>query len=518
MGNNIQYLANKLAGNCIFINDKYKLLLISPQKCGSTSILKALYDQLVETSKEYEKIFSHEYTKELCIHSHLKSIQDCSPLNLKRIFSDQDYCKILVTRDPIDRLCSAICSKYLIESTPFYQREIKSKRASETPLSQPYIKAEDFLNDFNEIAHILLTKGSIFGNEKASHASPISEVVPKDILPFFDHIIDITKREGWTKLKESVNQHLSKHPEHPAIQDFPHINENPLNKSRRFLSNQNLIIAFKRYAADYENLEIDLLQPDQHQQVQPVDAELKALNMFLSLANRSADLFISGTKIIERTTEDKESTIDKLESTIEAAKNEYQSKLNAFHDSYQEELNSIQAKHQSKSALLEKAHQEQLKKIKNEHKSELAIQSEKHAKQSSDLRIKNEQLIYFEELSRKTAEHLLIESHQLKTLNRDHDSCNTTDSQLATYFPFYKETKELQSPDLARRAEKRIKNKNFRSAKELLIQAYCMDKSNQHLLLRAYAVSIKNPIFRYLFLCMTNHSQSKYIRLNGVNQ
>ena len=99
------------------------------------------------------------------------------------------------------------------------------------------------------------------------------------------------------------------------------------------------------------------------------DAELRALNMFLSLANRSVDLFNAGTKIIEKTAEDQELKINKLQSTIESAKDKYQSNLNAIQGSHQDELNSI----------------------KNKHKVELAIQSERHAKQSSDLRIKNQQ-------------------------------------------------------------------------------------------------------------------------------
>ena len=46
-----------------------------------------------------------------------------------------------------------------------------------------------------------MTKGPIFDNEKASHASPILEMVPKQILPFFNEITDITTSKGWTTLK-----------------------------------------------------------------------------------------------------------------------------------------------------------------------------------------------------------------------------------------------------------------------------------------------------------------------------
>ena len=137
MKDNLKQLSQNLAGWCTFISDKYRLLLIAPPKCGSTSIFKALYASLVEPSHAYERDFSHEYAKELCIHKHLKKSQYCSADNLRRIFADSSYKKILVVRDPIDRLCSAICSKYLIKSTPHYKHEIIEKRPNAKPFKQP---------------------------------------------------------------------------------------------------------------------------------------------------------------------------------------------------------------------------------------------------------------------------------------------------------------------------------------------------------------------------------------------
>ena len=402
MSDSIQHLSERLSGNCIFINDKYQILLIAPQKCGSTSIFKALYDQLVEPSRNYEKTFSHEYTRELCIHSHLSSTQNSTPANLQRIFADQNYKKILVTRDPIDRLCSSICSKYIIESTPFYQREIKAHRQDRKPLSYPYTNTSDFLDDFNEIANILLKKGTIYKDEKASHASPISEIIPREILPFFDDIVDITRKEGWARLRESINHHLLKYPDRPQIKIFPHVNENPLSKSRRFLSKQNTITAYERYSEDYTNLDLELSNSDGHQQNPPSDQEIRSLNTFISLANRAADIFNTG----------------KRKSTS------------------------------------------QIKQLKAQ-----------------------------EELSRRTAEELLAETHELKTLN----------SELKEKIERILNTNET-SIRLVRRAEAKIKNKNFRSAQELLIQAYLRNKRNFSILLRLTAVSIKNPTFRSLML------------------
>ena len=405
MSDSIQRLSERLSGYCIFINDKYQILLIAPQKCGSTSILKTLYDQLVEPSRDYEKTFSHEYTKELCIHKHLRSTQNSSPINLQRIFTDKHYKKILVTRDPIDRLCSSICSKYLLESTHFYQLEIKTKREDTETLMHPYTNTKDFLDDFNEIANILTTKYKLFEEEKPSHATPISEIIPKEVLPFFNHIIDISRKEGWSNLKEIINQHLCKHPDHPQIENFPHINENPLSNSRRFLTKENLIIANERYAEDYKYLNIERSSSDEHQQTPPSAQELRSLNTFISLANRAADLF---------------------------------------------SLGKIQQTWQMK------------------------------------------QLIAQEELSRRTAEELLAENHDLKLLNIE------TEERIERIL----NSKET-SNTLVRAAEKKIIHNRFRSARELLTQVYLRDKSNCRVLLRLLAVSIENPFLRSLMLLAT---------------
>ena len=416
MNKSIQYLSKRLSGNCIFIDDKHQILLIAPQKCGSTSILKALYDRLIEPSRAYEKTFSHEYTKELCIHKHLKSTQNSSAINLQRIFEDKNYKKILVTRDPVDRLCSSICSKYLLESTHFYQLEIYNKRANRKPLLQPYTSQEDFLKDFNEVATILTTKYKFFEEEKPSHATPISEIIPKELLPFFDDIIDISSKKGWANLKATINRHLFKYPDHPQIKTFPHVNENPLSKSRRFLTQENLIMANERYAEDYKNLNIDCSGSENHQQCPPSAQDLKSLNTFIALANRAVDLFNLG----------------KFEQTL-----------------------------------------------------------------------KMKQLVVQEELSRRTAEELLTETHDLKRLN----------IELKERLEEILNSKENLNT-LARAAEKKIKNNKLRSAQEFLTQIHLRDKSNCRILLRLLAVSIKNPILRSLMLLTTPAANSKKIDSN----
>ena len=74
------------------------------------------------------------------------------------------------------------------------------------------------------------------------------------------------------------------------------MNENPLRKSRRFLSKQNIITAYERYSEDYTNLDLERSNSDGHQQNPPTEQELKSVNTFISLANRAANIFNAGNR------------------------------------------------------------------------------------------------------------------------------------------------------------------------------------------------------------------------------
>ena len=487
MSGDIRSLSENLNGWCTFIDEKHQILLIAPPKCGSTSIFKLLYNKLTDQNLIYERTFSHEYTSDLCIHKHLKLNQDSTSSNLERIFLDHNFKKILVTRDPIDRLSSAICSKYLITNAPHYQFEIKDKGHDEKGLLQPYLSTDDFLHDFNKLAYILLTKGSVYGDQRSSHASPISDMIPKRIIPFFSEIIDITKKEGWIKLKNSINQHLNQYSEHLKIESFPHVNENPLSNSKRFLTRQNITIAYGRYTEDYTNFRFEHPNPDEHQQTPPSIQELKSLNTFISLANRSADLYDIGKSLIN---EEKDAIRKKNIVKLKSLKNSFKTKLKLLKVSHQAMLNE-------------------------------AIKL--NARKLSELTIKNKQLIVLEELSRRTAEELLKESHGLKELNNKlkediKNQSNDLNEEIQNHsiHMLAEETSALDLTTLTRRAEKRIRNKNFRSAQELLNKAYLMDKNNRSILLRLWAVSTKNPVIRSLMLWITPSAKSSRISLNGV--
>ena len=228
-------------------------------------------------------------------------------------------------------------------------------------------------------------------------------------------LISPEKRAGQGSKRASTSI-LHKYPDHPQIKTFPHVNENPLSKSRRFLSKQNTITAHERYKEDYTNLNLERSNSDEHQQDPPSNQELKSLNTFISLANRAADIFNAGKK----------------------------------RHTYQIEILKVQ-----------------------------------------------------EELSRRTAEELLAETHELKTLN----------SELKEKIESILNTKET-SISLVRQAEAMIKNKNFRSAQELLTQAYLRNKRNFNILLRLAAVSIKNPTFRSLMLLIIPSAKTQISNLS----
>ena len=234
-----------------------------------------------------------------------------------------------------------------------------------------------------------------------------------------------------------------------------------------------------------------------------------------------------------------------IEQQILEEKSEDNSKqLEITHESHEKELNEIINTSQQRLELTKtqlenqlrknsETHAQELIELKTKHNQDLSELKTKHTQDLSELTIKSEQLIYLEELSRRTAEKLLIESHDLMILNEKLDQSNqklnselnschslkeSPNTELQKYFPFYDDTKELDPATLARRAEKRIKNKNFRSAQELLIQAYCMNKRNHQFLIRAYSASIQNPLFRSILIFITSPTLLRKTKHNGGNQ
>ena len=197
-------------------------------------------------------------------------------------------------------------------------------------------------------------------------------------------------------------------------------------------------------------MRIEHPNPDEHKQTPPTIQELKSLNTFISLANRSVDLFNIGIK-------------------------EHKSKLEVY-------------------------------------KSRLKANAKENAKKLSTLTIKNKQLIVLEELSKRTAEELLAESHALKVLNRNLKEEISKNSEIAAA----EKASTLDLITLTHRAEKRVRNKDFKAAQELLNQAYAIDLNNRSIMLRLWAVSTRNPIIRSLMLRITPPAKISKTRRNEV--
>ena len=146
------------------------------------------------------------------------------------------------------------------------------------------------------------------------------------------------------------------------------------------------------------------------------------------------------------------------------------------------------------------------------YKSRLKANAKDNAKKLSKLTIQNKQLIVLEELSKRTAEELLAESHALKVLNRNlKEEIKKISETVAA-----ERTSTLDLITLTRRAEKRVRNKNFKAAQELLNQAYAMDQNNRSIMLRLWAVSNRNPIIRSLMLMITPSAKSSKTSINEV--
>ena len=336
----------------------------------------------------------------------------------------------------------------------------------------------------------MIPKGTIFEKEKASHAAPITEIIPKPLLAFFNEIIDITNKDGWISLKNIINQHLNMITEAPRLDEFPHINENPLSNGRRFLSLENYALANRRYSEDFLNLKILPDSSHEHHQSQPSQEELKSLNTFISLTSRTIDIFMTHSSIVE------------------SVKAECQKKINT--ESMKN--SSIKTKYEQLTYLEE---------LSRRTAEQLLIESR-------ELR---SQKIKLEELSRRTAEQLLIESRELRSqkikleerletssieLNKLKTAYTAQKILFNRYFPYHEETKELDLRRLIRRAEKRIKNKNYRSAREILLQAYCMDKTNYAVLLRLFATSARHPLLRSVLLLITFPAKRAYLNIKGA--
>ena len=276
MTNIIDRFLEQTSGYCSFINQQFKILVVAPPKCASTSIFTELEQTLSQTSQAlWSANTSEEFSNNLCIHEYLKNQPIHQKSCYEEIFIDESYLKLLVIKDPVKRMCSAIMSKYLIRNSSFH-KELDDLASG---LDEEYQTPDEFVQWFNSIAH-LLTKRELKNGKHPSHSKPITSLVPRDLLRHFNKIECIDSASGFNNLCSTINKHLTKQNSSIKISGFPKINESPISNAQKFLSKETLNELYMYYLDDYATFNFSKPPVDDHTQVAPTSTELQCIKYF----------------------------------------------------------------------------------------------------------------------------------------------------------------------------------------------------------------------------------------------
>ena len=276
MTNIIDRFLEQTSGYCSFINQQFKILVVAPPKCASTSIFTELEQTLSQTSQAlWSANTSEEFSNNLCIHEYLKNQPIHKKSCYEEIFIDESYLKLLVIKDPVKRMCSAIMSKYLIRNSSFH-KELDDLASG---LDEEYQTPDEFVQWFNSIAH-LLTKRELKNGKHPSHSKPITSLVPRDLLRHFNKIECIDSASGFNNLCSTINKHLTKQNSSIKISGFPKINESPISNAQKFLSKETLNELYMYYLDDYATFNFSKPPVDDHTQVAPTSTELQCIKYF----------------------------------------------------------------------------------------------------------------------------------------------------------------------------------------------------------------------------------------------
>ena len=276
MTNIIDRFLEQTSGYCSFINQQFKILVVAPPKCASTSIFTELEKTLSQTSQAlWSANTSEEFSNNLCIHEYLKNQPIHQKSCYEEIFIDESYLKLLVIKDPVKRMCSAIMSKYLIRNSSFH-KELDDLASG---LDEEYQTPDEFVQWFNSIAH-LLTKRELKNGKHPSHSKPITSLVPRDLLRHFNKIECIDSASGFNDLSSTINKHLEKQNSSIKISGFPRINESPISNAQKFLSKETLNELYMYYLDDYATFNFSKPPVDDHTQVAPTSTELQCIKYF----------------------------------------------------------------------------------------------------------------------------------------------------------------------------------------------------------------------------------------------
>ena len=262
----------------IYCRPNLKLIVCAPSKCGSTSIFTALINA-GETDRVGFNPFTPEYLEELNVHAHVRSLLP-DHKDLSGFFCDSDFLKVLVVRDPLERLASAILSKYLIPGGNI------AKELSVLGFSPPirYEDAGSFIESFNEAARLLLALPLVTGKH-GSHVRPISSISASTVRSAFDVVIDISKgKSGFTKLEKMIRSHFDSLD--LSFPSFSRLNESPIPTDTSLFSRSIVQKALVYYEQDYQAFNFSVPCVSSWNQTTPGRVQVNGLNAFLGAAAR----------------------------------------------------------------------------------------------------------------------------------------------------------------------------------------------------------------------------------------
>jgi hypothetical protein len=439
MTNIIDRFLEQTSGYCSFINQQYKILVVAPPKCASTSIFTELEQTLSQTSQAlWSANTSEEFSNNLCIHEYLKNQPIHQKSYYEEIFIDESYLKLLVIKDPVKRMCSAIMSKYLIRNSSFH-KELDELTSG---LDEEYQTPDEFVRWFNSIAH-LLTKRELKNGKHPSHSKPITSLVPRDLLRHFNKIECIDSASGFNNLCFTINKHLAKQNSNIKILGFPKINESPISNSQKFLSKETLDELHMYYLDDYATFDFDKPSVYDHTQLSPTSTELQRIKYFRD-ANERLVTYKRALK----------APIREMSDLVETKKKRNQ----------------------------ELDHLLKLKKKRNQELEAILIDNDKIIE---SLAIKNQYLKSIQ------LEYNLLKE-EIKKLRSQIKSVK------AVTFGF-KNLQHLSTQQILAEAENSIKARRYKEALQYLNYAYALTSSSK-ILLRILPLKCKNKILRFLLL------------------
>ena len=271
----------------LFCREDLKIIICAPPKCGSTSIFNTLsavgLSEKVDLSK-YNN--TKEYLHELKIHQYVRDILP-GVEELSSYFADSSFLKVLVIRDPLERLVSAVLSKYLVPNSHFF------KEISDFDLDIPlvYESPENFSVAFNEVVRALILKGLSSESRLGSHVDPIARRYNNYVRSCFDVTIDISRgSNGFSVLHEILGDHIKKL-SGIDLPPFKRLNESPLKTNVKLLNRENVEKSTVYFEEDYRSFPFSPPAVSDWVQELPDVGDLRQLNMFVGLVSRFSEVY-----------------------------------------------------------------------------------------------------------------------------------------------------------------------------------------------------------------------------------